>query len=64
MKTLVVLCSVLFLTACSDSSEVVSHLKEFKENCSGTTETTVTVSTYGGFLSAETSVKCIEEKSK
>jgi uridine phosphorylase len=62
MKTLVVLCSVLFLVACSDSTEVVSHLKEFKENCSGTTETTVTVATYGFGLSAETSVKCIEEK--
>ena len=62
MKTLVVLCSVLFLTACSDISEVVSHLKEFKENCSGTTETTLTASTYGGILRAEKSVTCIEEK--
>ena len=64
MKALVVLFSVLFLTACSDSGEVVSHLKEFKENCSGTTETTATDSTYGGFIIAETSVKCIDEKMK
>ena len=63
MKTLVVLCSVLVLTACSGhNDEVISHLKEFRENCSGATETTVSVYTNGGFLSAETSVKCIEEK--
>ena len=64
MKTSILVLSCVLLVACSDSSEAVSHLKEFRENCSGTTETTVTVATYGFGLSAETSVKCIEEKMK